>query len=602
MSSGNDYPGHNPNWPPKKPVANAGLAQDRQPAPAWPPQTAPQHPSQSGVHPSWGHADPQSYPSSNYPSTGYPAQTAPQAPNYAQPQFRPVTQPTNQNSAPAASPSSYGGNNPFAPNFDYTPPSQRSQPSAPRAPTPVQQSQPYVARPMVNTQNAPQAAPSSVQQQPAFTNSQWAALQADPRRPDPRGYDAGNYHSQPQVAQPTQQNAYRAAEPRFEADPAPMPSPLYGDRQQGQQGHQHQAPGYPGDTYAQQATDDMGFAQASGGELDQAYDDDEYEAEETPRRSRMFMMVAALVGAITVGGGLTFGYQTILGNSGSGDPPVIKSAANPSKIKPVDAGGKVFAHSDSKIMGRLGEGSAGTATVAAASNSAEASEMDANGTRKVSTLVVGRDGSIQAPLPDAPIVAAALDANAAGDAVPGLTVVDALNQNAARTNVAAVAAAPTVPQVVNTPPQKIVVTPPPSNPQPEVDATGSIEEDVAPPPVAKKPPVKKIAAASSAATSQPSAAAPLSTSNGANGYVAVLASVPRSSTSRIEALKRFADMQQKYSSALTGKTPDVAEANLGAKGEYHRLVVGPPASREQASGLCSQLKSQGYADCWVTAY
>ena len=61
-------------------------------------------------------------------------------------------------------------------------------------------------------------------------------------------------------------------------------------------------------------------------------------------------------------------------------------------------------------------------------------------------------------------------------------------------------------------------------------------------------------------------------------------------------------MQQKYSSVLAGKTPDVAEANLGAKGNYHRLVVGPPGSRQQASSVCVQLKSQGYSDCWVTTY
>ena len=70
----------------------------------------------------------------------------------------------------------------------------------------------------------------------------------------------------------------------------------------------------------------------------------------------------------------------------------------------------------------------------------------------------------------------------------------------------------------------------------------------------------------------------------------------------MEALKRFAEMQQKYSGVLTGKTPAEAEPNLGAKGSYHRLVVGPPGSREQASTVCSQLKSQGYADCWVTSY
>ncbi len=96
--------------------------------------------------------------------------------------------------------------------------------------------------------------------------------------------------------------------------------------------------------------------------------------------------------------------------------------------------------------------------------------------------------------------------------------------------------------------------------------------------------------------------APVTSSGGTGGFVAVLASVPRSASSRMDALKRFADMQQKYGSALAGKTPDVADANLGAKGNYHRLIVGPPGSREQASTVCSQLKSQGYNDCWVTSY
>ena len=89
---------------------------------------------------------------------------------------------------------------------------------------------------------------------------------------------------------------------------------------------------------------------------------------------------------------------------------------------------------------------------------------------------------------------------------------------------------------------------------------------------------------------------------GGNGYVAVLASVPVSSTSRLAALQRFADMQQKYSGVLQNKTPDIREANLGARGTYHRLLIGPPGSRAQASALCSQLKSAGHKDCWVTAY
>jgi hypothetical protein len=70
----------------------------------------------------------------------------------------------------------------------------------------------------------------------------------------------------------------------------------------------------------------------------------------------------------------------------------------------------------------------------------------------------------------------------------------------------------------------------------------------------------------------------------------------------MDALKSLADIQQKYPGALQGRAADVREANLGEKGMYHRLLVGPPGSRAQASALCSELKTAGYKNCWVTAY
>ena len=67
------------------------------------------------------------------------------------------------------------------------------------------------------------------------------------------------------------------------------------------------------------------------------------------------------------------------------------------------------------------------------------------------------------------------------------------------------------------------------------------------------------------------------------GYVAVLSS----QKSRMDALKIFANMQEKYGDVLSSRTPDVQEANLGEKGVFYRLVVGPPGSREAATGLCA---------------
>jgi cell division septation protein DedD len=70
----------------------------------------------------------------------------------------------------------------------------------------------------------------------------------------------------------------------------------------------------------------------------------------------------------------------------------------------------------------------------------------------------------------------------------------------------------------------------------------------------------------------------------------------------MDALKAFADIQQKYGDALQNGTPDVREVNLGEKGVWHRLMLGPPGSRESAKTVCTQLKALGYSGCWVTAY
>jgi len=49
------------------------------------------------------------------------------------------------------------------------------------------------------------------------------------------------------------------------------------------------------------------------------------------------------------------------------------------------------------------------------------------------------------------------------------------------------------------------------------------------------------------------------------------------------ALEIFANMQEKYGEVLSSRTPDVQETNLGEKGVWYWLVVGPPGSRDAAA-------------------
>ncbi|MET0638913.1 MAG: SPOR domain-containing protein [Hyphomicrobium sp.] len=570
MSSQNAFPGPNGGRPAVRPTTQTGGSQ-----PSWVnPQTQPQtgRPQQPTAWPPQQQV-PQQQPAQgypNYPQQGYGAQQADPQQGGAYGQWSEL-QTGNRDGTAAYPPAAQAGQpDPYAPQFEpYVPPSRQgfSQGQQPR-------SAPGYGMP---PQQQPQQSP------------QWG------RQPDPHGYDAGNYGT-----------------PAYQ-----QPAPTFGQQQYHDNelsaadwAGPHDSFGHDG--YQQHGDPHLGFGQAEGGELEPAYneDDGEYEEEDdAPRGRRPLMILAALVGAIVIGGGMAYGYKKF-GGAGvpEGNPPVVKSDDFAAKTKPADAGGKQFPYSDTKIMGRLGDGTS-TASADEANAAPQAppsdnssSSADDNGARKVSTLVVGRDGSIMPPA--APTGDEAPPPQQGGTGVPGTSLVDFGRQQGSGAPPPETASVPDHPQSADAAED----TPPPKKSKPvkiatinsvdSSDNSGGDSSADTPPPVKKK--LKKVARAEPTVESDASDPPPVASPHG-SGFVAVLASVPHSASSRIDALKRFADMQQKYSTALAGKTPDIASANL-AKGAYDRLVVGPPGSRQEASNVCAQLKAEGYQSCWVTAY
>lgn len=67
-----------------------------------------------------------------------------------------------------------------------------------------------------------------------------------------------------------------------------------------------------------------------------------------------------------------------------------------------------------------------------------------------------------------------------------------------------------------------------------------------------------------------------------------------------EADGQWAKMQGKLGAFLNGKGKDVEVADLGAKGTYYRLRVGPFASADEAKTYCAGLKERG-TDCLIKA-
>lgn len=125
-----------------------------------------------------------------------------------------------------------------------------------------------------------------------------------------------------------------------------------------------------------------------------------------------------------------------------------------------------------------------------------------------------------------------------------------------------------------------------------LDNQPSAEEpaDTAPPTVSVKP---------QSAASAPAATAPRSSgavSAGSGSHVVQVGAF----RSNDEAMAQWGRMQTKLGDFLSGKGPDVETADLGDRGVYYRLRVGPFTSSDDAKTYCAGLKERGQ-DCLVKA-
>jgi len=562
---------------PDQPVAGSGYGSQQgyhypqgQQAPSQPQYAPPAQPSAAAQHAQYGR-----------PSPAVP-QAQQQVP--ASQQQRPVVNRqglSSLDSARNAQPTHDFENFPRTQPPQYAPPQQ----AAPRTAPPTRPQQPaQPVAPQRQTYSAPVADnsifPGAGYRQPQQAAPQQLGPQFDTREPQVPSYDqwppaqpihdhygqdleAGYGAHEPAFSAPGNQGY---ADPLEQADWA-MPAAGYGDPSLDEQSYGH-------------------YDQQHAGALEPTYSQDEagaYEMEE-PRRASWTMRIAgAVVLAIGLGYGLAQAYKAVLGSPVDTAPPVIASDSSPAKERPADPGGRQFSHTDSKVLGRLGDNDSSSQHTD--SGLYESDSSSDNGAKKVTTLVVGRDGSI-AP-PSAEPVSSAPEPTVS---VPGLMVVDAFGTGSGGPP----------PQRRMPDPEPVVVNTP-SRPTVNVKSTkvipattASIDQEAAPAP--RKQPQQRVAAA------PPVSDEGATSASGANGYVVVLGSVPASGTSRLDALRKFADMQQQYGAVLANKTPDVRETVLAGKGPYHRLLVGPPGSRSQANELCIQLKASGYKDCWVTAY
>ena len=314
------------------------------------------------------------------------------------------------------------------------------------------------------------------------------------------------------------------------------------------------------------------------GEAEDQYEDGALGDEEEEPRSgrRTLMIVAALVGAIGIGGAMAYTYKTVFG----GRPSAIKADSGPAKPKPDTTASKDVANVDRKLPNRLDGASPGAES--------DDSQKDPGAPNRVRLIPITPGGQ--------PVAQPAATPPSAAPSIPGIMLDVGPQQQRPPPPSARPPVQAAMPQQVPTAPPAAAPARPAAAPVRTVMVNPSSPEPAATPAPAPKKTAKAPVAKANASPDGPTAS--LATPPTGAGYVAVLAS----QKTRMDALKMFADLQQKYGDVLGTKTPDVQEANLGDKGMWYRAVVGPPGSRDGASSLCVQLKAAGYNGCWVTAY
>jgi hypothetical protein len=361
------------------------------------------------------------------------------------------------------------------------------------------------------------------------------------------------------AAHPAPEPDYHQELPFPDADQEPDPSryddALYGQLDDGAQQHN---PAYADDAYAYQDGYDEG-------------------AEEQVRKRRGGMVTIIIVLALAViGTGAAFAYRTYMGSPRTGEPPIIKADAGPTKVVPAPA----------------------------------------DGTAKVPDRMAAGDGAEKiVPREEAPV-----DVNAkSGPRV----VFPPLNQNANPPSTASVA--PSIPPpssagngtLPNNEPRKIkTLTVRGDQPDGAAVPVASAQQ-----PAAKPAPAARTAPAPGAPRSPPSAAnasanAPLSLAPQgsqpaptADTKTRVAATSPvqtapaasgggylvqvSSQRNEADAQASYKALQGKFPTVLGSRSPLIKRADLGDKGVYYRAMVGPFGSPDEASQFCGSLKTAG---------
>jgi cell division septation protein DedD len=295
-----------------------------------------------------------------------------------------------------------------------------------------------------------------------------------------------------------------------------------------------------------------------------AADEDYADAQSTRRRSSL-VLVTAIFGLAVVGTAGAFGYRATFGG------PVLPTLPPISKANKIAPASAVLEAKNATNTNQAGATTTGSTEKLVSREEQEEQSVKPN-PRVISTIpIMPGQGWLAGAATPAVTTPAAVVQMAPNQAIPGplMSVWPPSPAMAAPTAPAAAAPIPAPPPQVLSEPKKIHTVPYRADPSGAADAR--------PEPT----PPAALANANSTAAEAPSVL---------GGGYAVQVTSERSESNAQAAVQA---LQSKYPNQLSGRQPIIRRADLGSKGTYYRVLVGPFASAEEAAALCSRLKAAG---------
>jgi SPOR domain len=385
---------------------------------------------------------------------------------------------------------------------------------------------------------------------------QRTARQETPPPPQPEYPSAVHPLHRYPAAPPAPEPDYYDQAPSFadtdhERDLSRYDDALYGELDSGAAEPQHD-PVYADDAYAYQ--DDYG----DGAE------------EEVPKRRGGMAAVIAVLALAVLGTGGAFAYRTYMGSARSGEPPIIRADAGPTKIVPAPADGST------KVPDRLSSGDGAEKIVPREEAPVDVSAR--SGPRVVFPPLNGNPPSTASAAPGAPLPAGS------GNGTLTNGEPRKIRTFSVRGDPSDAAATP----VTATPPATARAAAPAAAPRTPSAANASAANGNSPLSLSPQGAQPAAEPPTRVAATNPAQTAP--SSGGASGGYLVQVSSQRSEA---DAQTSYKALQGKFPAVLGSRAPLIKRADLGEKGVYYRAMVGPFGSPDEASQFCVSLKSAG---------